>query len=194
MTKRNRVSSLLAIANQIPLTRQINLHKTLSRETAKHLFEELLSLQKDAGLILFNVSCFGGHFDAGIRMYRAFRACPNRIIGRVTDEALSAGFMALQGCDIRIAGTDSKLYIHNPIGYNVQSPAEYNSNEEEFLEKQRAFFRKIQPVLVENRRTMIEVLLVRSRLSIRKLEGVLKKDKPMTADEALELGFIDAIV
>lgn len=194
MTRASDRHSLLEVVDRIPLPRRMHLFGTLSNDTAEEIDEIISLLRKEPGLILLNIDCVGGHFEAGIRLFQSLQSGVNKTIGMVEGKAMSAGFMVLQGCRMRVAKVESKLYIHNPVGHNVMYPVRYDSNEEEFLADQRIFFRTCQPILIENRKTMFEILLKRTGISAEKLDEVLERDKPMTAEEALELGFIDRIV
>lgn len=194
MSTTSEALSLREVVDRIPTHRRVSLLGTLSNSMAEDIEEFISFLQGEPGLILLDIDCAGGHFEAGTRLYRFLQSGVNKTVGMVGDRAMSAGFMALQGCRRRIAQTGSRLYIHNPIGHNVKYPVRYNVSEKKFLEDQRNFFRECQPILIRDRETMFEILLKRTGITAKKLDEVLEKDKPLTAEEALELGFIDAIV
>jgi len=185
---------LTEVMNRIPSQRRIDLVGTLSTKVAVDIEEKLGKLQKEPGHILINIDCGGGHFEAGVQLYRALRTGPNVVIGNVRAKAMSAGFMALQGCEKRIAGSESKLYIHDPMGYNVQNPLRYNTSQEEFVKEQIRWFKVCQPILIENRKTMFKILIKQCMLGGVDLGALLDRDRPMTAPEALGFGFIDEIV
>ena len=187
--------SLPQVMGRIPIERRFPIRGSLSNAGAQEMIKRLQTIPPNSGWILVEVDSNGGHFHAGILLYQTFRSSPNQVIGLVRGSAGSAGFMALQGCSIRIGTKDSVLRIHNPVAINLTTEIRYDTKEADYLMAQALFFREHQPLVRANRELTISILLNRGLTKERvEVERILKEEKKLSASEALQLGFLDEIV
>lgn len=179
----------------IPESRTINLVGDIGNGDATRLEKQFLALQEDDADVLFSVDCPGGHCAAGMKLHFLFQTSRCRVLGRVDGRAHSAGFMALQGCEFRVATRRSTLGIHNPEFYSINTPMKYDSTEEEYVERQRATFRRVHPGLVKSQKMTVDILLGRIPPErTEELTELLKGERRMEPEEAISWGFLDAII
>lgn len=187
--------NLSRIVARIPPSRHLLLGGILSSEDAKYLIRELSILNQNPGDILFRIeSSVGGHYDAGISLYKTFKENKCRVVALVDKEASSSAFMAIQGCKLRIARDGSILRIHNPENLPPREPIRYNSKEEEYKERAGEVFRRHHPFVIRNREETIQILMNHFKGKRQELENVLETGNPLKADEALSLGFLDGVI
>lgn len=188
--------TLFDLAHRVPFRRRIEIVGKLTNQVASRKMAELNALQIDDGNILVTFNTGGGHTSAGLNLCEAFSKSSQRTIGLVDREGMSAGFMALQGCHVRIAKLGSIIGIHNPESSDQDPlPIKHNSTEEEYLKEKRARFRMHQALVRQQREKMLTILLERSVFKDReKLEKFLETAGPMSPGEALKLGFLDGVV
>ncbi len=166
----------------------------LTTSRGQELLKQLADLQNEDGDILWTVGCNGGNFYAGIELYRAFAASAHRVIGLANGNVGSAAFMAFQGCHLRLATPSSTLRIHNPRMFNLDGDIGFDTTETDYLNAQREWFRRCHPMAVEARNIMIEILLERSAcFDYERLHGFLEAEKSLNPEEAIALGFLDAV-
>ncbi len=183
------------LVRQIPPERHLQSIGHITQLRTVPVLGTLEELQKTDGDILWTVDSGGGSFNSGIDLCSSFARSRNRVVGYVNEIARSAAFMALQGCSMRLAHPNAILQIHNPEGINFTATVRYDTDEVEYLAMQQKWFRGYQPVAAANRELMIQILLKRSHFKDRAiLEGFIEGDKELSAEEAIELGFLDGIV
>lgn len=189
-------SSLLNMVRRIPPERTIAIEGTLNALSEKRLSERLAKIQESAGSeILVTINSKGGSFVTGINLHHTFRSIHGRTVGKVDGFAMSAAFMALQGCEVRYATPSSRLWIHNPqIQPNVMQIT-HNTRQDEFLADAKTQFDLALSTIQQQREEVVQALLSRSSVLNRsQLEEILEKRPVLTPKQAVRYGFLDGII
>ncbi|HEY4489750.1 MAG TPA: ATP-dependent Clp protease proteolytic subunit [Candidatus Paceibacterota bacterium] len=188
----------LEVANRIPPSRTIVVEGRLILNNLEKYRRRLKRLQESDGDgdIGFIVNSKGGHTAAGLELFYLFSKSPVRIVGIVKGEAKSAGFMALQGCHVRLATSKSILQIHDPERFDTAPPlVHHEMTLDEYLDIHRGRFPNIKAEVEREREEVVTILAKVSKLKdIVFLEEFLKREKVMNAEEALSLGFLDGVI
>lgn len=125
----------------------------------------------------------GGDVHAGLAVYDFLRRYKGKKTGIVYGYARSMGAVILQACDERLCLPHSTVLIHH---VSTQSVSLDDLEDPERLDRLR---RSMQ----DDQETLYEILVARSGKSKEEVREACKKDKDMTAKEALEFGLIDRI-
>lgn len=121
----------------------------------------------------------GGDVFAGIAIYNALRAHGGEITTRVAGVAASAASIVLMAGDKRVAPENTMVMVHSPWTFAA-------GNAEEL--------RDAADVLDKIGGTLVNVYVARTGKSEDEIRAMLAEDTWLTAEESLELGFIDEVV
>lgn len=150
----------------------------ISPKTELAIIESLayFSVQHHPFLTLF-ISSKGGSMECALRLFELLKSSSKQVVGIVEDEAYSMAAIVLQGCFRRKARKGAHLLFHNV------RPAEHAIPSDELDEKRK-----------KGQEAIYKILSDRSGKTIEEVAAICRKDKKMSAEEALELGFIDEII
>jgi ATP-dependent protease ClpP protease subunit len=127
----------------------------------------------------------GGSIPSQLRILSTMKESKLKFKGYVVYKAISSGFNLLQNCDWREGNPYSQYLFHyGDRGYNL------NNHQQALLLEGN--FDRIKLINEENR-VRLEETSQRTKLTVTELHELAKKDKYLTASEALEFGFIDEI-
>lgn len=144
---------------------------------------ELESQQATEAVIMIN--SMGGDVRAGMAIYDAIRISPIHCTAVVIGQANSIAAWILQACDVRTSYPSAEILVHA----GTVDSGEVDPN------RTRQFARKV----MAEERLMEQILLDKIQeknpgYTRRRLHSLLRKDIPMSATEALELGLLDHIL
>ncbi len=189
--------SLLELTTRVPPNRILSVRGSLLNQVAASVKFKLGEMQAEEGDILFLVDSIGGHVKAGIALNESFRTSPQRIIGKVEGKAASAGFMALQGCAIRVATPNSILVIHD-TGTMDPNPfmVKHDTGKRDFIRYHLGKFDELLHEAQTNHEAIIQILLARSKYFENRadLEYFLDQERQLTPEEAIRYGFLDGVI
>jgi ATP-dependent Clp endopeptidase proteolytic subunit ClpP len=123
----------------------------------------------------------GGSLYDGLAIYDRIRTSPCPVIIEFFGQCMSAATIILQAADLRLFSANCTMMIHyGTLGYDG-TPNQF--------QQWSAESKRIQE-------TVHEIMLqkMRGRNKQKRLDEMLKTDTILTADQALELGFIDGII
>lgn len=138
-------------------------------------------------IYILKIDSSGGFVGAGRAFARFIEGIPQRTVCLVTGKAASMALYVLQSCDWRVAVEDGQLVAHEPHMLMMQGAAITRwalENERKELEKDA-----IEMALHITRRSKMEPEFYEAALASSPTAAF-----SMTAEEALDLGFLDAIV
>lgn len=145
--------------------------------TAKSFIDELKSL-KDVTNINLRINSPGGSVIDGIAIYNAVKSHPAKVNGYIDSVALSMGSVIAMAADYLYMPTNSLMMIHNPMG------AAFGESKD---------LLKTVEVMDKMKNSIILSYMGKTGLSEEKLSSMMDDETWMSADEALELGFIDEV-
>ncbi len=126
----------------------------------------------------------GGDVHAGLAVYDFLRRYEGKKTGVVYGYARSMGAVILQACDERLCLPYSTVLIHHVSTTSVSL--------DELEDPDR--LDRLRKSLQADQETLYEILVTRSGKTKEEVRDACKKDKDMTAKEALDFGLIDKIV
>ena len=125
----------------------------------------------------------GGDVHAGLAVYDFLRRYEGKKTAVVYGYARSMGAIILQACEERVCLAHSTVLIHH---VNAQEVSLDDLEDEDRLNRLRDSMRQDQE-------TLYEILVERTERTKEEVRDACKKDKDMTAMEALDFGLIDQI-
>jgi len=131
-----------------------------------------------ANLIKLNVHSPGGNMFDGFAMYNGLKNHPATVHGSVTGLAASAAATVLMASDYIEMPEDSFLMIHNAQG------GAYGEKDD---------LREMADLMEKMEQQTVNIYSKKSGLDSEKVTELMDESTWMTAQEALELGFIDNI-
>ena len=175
----------------VPARRILHLCGEVSHSETVILAESLLALNRESdNPILLVLDSSGGSATGAHTLTAALGLCKVPLVGLVITRAYSAGFEILQGCDLRLALPSSSLGAHFS---HLRSGMSHltNATDAKALADHHA---RILAFKQAGWKLQVASLSARSGLDPDQVETLLKREPVLSAAEALELGFIDAIV
>jgi ATP-dependent Clp protease protease subunit len=125
----------------------------------------------------------GGSVAAGLDIYDALRRYKGKKTGVVYAYARSMGAIILQACDERVCLPHAAVRIHH---VNVSE-----ISLDDLMDKRR--LDKLKKEMTERQQALYAILARRTAKSIPQIRATCKKDRDMSAEEALGFGLIDRI-
>ncbi len=143
-------------------------------------FREQLLAVAGAPVINVEINCDGGVCTEGMAMYSALRQFPGRKVGIVMGIAASMASVLLQGCDDRRVAKGALVMIHEARGgVRNATPGDMRA-QADVIEKEQA--------------GLVDIYAARTGLAPAQILEMLSGDDVyMTAEEAVSLGFADAV-
>lgn len=182
MRETARGIALTSIYDEMLSRRELSVTGAVDAAMAFDICQQLLQLEHDdpSAEVTLYVASPGGSVSAGLAIVDTMRtiACPVRTV--CLDTAASMGAIIFVCGDRREMFPHAELMIHDPLIQNVSGSA---------LSVQETSRR-----LMRRRSTLSQILVDHSNLPIERVEELTSKDTYLTAEEALEKGFADAIV
>lgn len=126
----------------------------------------------------------GGNVHAGLAVYDFLRRYKGKKTGVVYGYARSMGAVILQACDERLCLPHSTVLIHHVSQTSVSL--------DELEDPDR--LDRLRKSMQTDQETLYEILVARTGRSKDEVREACKKDRDMTAKEALEFGLIDRII
>lgn len=145
--------------------------------TAAQFREQLLAVG-DAPVINVEINCDGGVCTEGMAMYSALRQFAGRKVGIVMGIAASMASVLLQGCDERRVAKGALVMIHEARGGARGTPDDLRAQAD---------------VIAKEQAGLLDIYEARTGLPRAQILGLLESDTYMTAEEAVSLGFADAV-
>lgn len=121
------------------------------------------------------INTVGGGMWEGGAIYDAICLAKSRVLGQALGCCMSAGVMILQACDTRYVAPSCRLMIHDP---SVEGKMTRKDRQE--LEYTKNFY--------------YDQIMVKSNLSLAEIKKMCKNETYMSAEEAINYGFADAIL
>ena len=135
---------------------------------------------KGASKLTFRINSVGGDAHAGVTIYNRIRELPGEKTTIVDGLAASAASIIAQAGDRRIMNTGTQEMIHGAscflFGYH---------NEGTLM--------KARKMLTSTNKAIAEIYAERSGRDVDEILAMMKSEKWMTADEAVEEGFADVV-
>lgn len=147
-------------------------------ETSASYFAEKLGEIPEGSTLEIHINSEGGDAYEGTAIYNLLRSAPIRKVGIVDGRCFSAATFILMACDERIMNTGTNLLVHNAWTIAMGNADEL-----------RAVADDLDKLMESNRKIFLE----RCSLSEEELIDLMKAEKLLTPEEALEYGFIDSI-
>lgn len=146
--------------------------------TAAQFREQLLAVA-GAPAINVEINCDGGVCTEGMAMYSALRQFTGRKVGIVMGIAASMASVLLQGCDERRVAKGALVMIHEARGgVRNATPGDMRA-QADVIDKEQA--------------GLVDIYTARTGLLPAKIVELLAAETYMTAEEAVSLGFADAV-
>ena len=132
--------------------------------------------------ILLWIDSPGGQTIPALSIYDRICISPAPVYGLVTYMAASSASLILQACRIRAILSHSRIHLHGvtyrevPLQLFLEEPAKFTDE-----------WKRIQDFV-------FQVYVTRSGRSREEIEKLSKEEKPLYADQALELGLVDRVL
>lgn len=139
---------------------------------------DFINENKGQGL-QFDISTLGGDLATALEIHDLISSYPKKTIGNVTGLLASAGTVILEACDERVMDDNKLFLIHN--GWKEVTGNIYD-------------FQKAVADMAKTDAIMVKIYKERTGLAEEKIIELMKASDWLTANEALEYGFIDRAV
>lgn len=163
--------------------RVLYLQGDVDKEVIHKFIRILKYLDKTHGDILIILDSEGGDVNLGLAAYDAIQNCDNEVEVRVEGVAMSMGSIILQAGDKRSMGKHSRIMIHRG-----STEMAGNLNDVERAMKETKRLDKACCDIYFERMVEKDIHFKRS-----KLEKMMDWDTYFSAEESLEIGFVDEI-
>lgn len=130
------------------------------------------------------ISTSGGNLSAGLHIYDMLRNYPGKTTGIVINTARSSGIPILLGCQVRKSYEHACLLLHGPALEKVPV--------DEWLSSRKR--KKKLKKLIKSRELLYEVVKKETGKSRQDIHRRSRRNKDMTAQEALAFGLIQEII
>ncbi|HXK38427.1 MAG TPA: ATP-dependent Clp protease proteolytic subunit [Candidatus Paceibacterota bacterium] len=127
----------------------------------------------------------GGDTLPGFLMYDLLRLYKGKTTGVITHEATSIASVVFQGCAVRKIFEHGWIHIHTPTSNDPLSLAALEN---------AANIKDLRLGLRKCCGQMLDVYENRARCTREQIRGLMDEDRPLFAEEALNLGFVDEII
>lgn len=145
--------------------------------SAQEFINNINSFQNTSKIVL-DISSEGGSVQDGVAIYNALKNHPASIEVHITGWALSVASVIAMAGDAIYMAENGLMMIHNAWSHG-------SGNAEEM--------RKLANILEKASGTIIDIYAAKTSLSVNKIKSMCDVETWMTAQEALDYGFIDFI-
>lgn len=147
---------------------------------AKDFKDEVNNLisENNPSEVFININSPGGSVFEGIAIHNYLKSLPIEVTAKIDGLAASIATIISLGADNIVMGEGSFFMIHNPSG-GLMGEADD--------------FRKQADVLDKIKDTLVTIYTSKSNLSSEKIAELMDNETWLTAQEALEFGFVDSI-
>lgn len=165
---------------------------SLSEKQLLELKEDIIKADNTGkGPIYLGIDSNGGNIFPALHLIDAIGFLDNPVVGIVIGRCMSAAFTLLQKLNLRLATPRSSFLIHSPR-MTVEIFAMHSNREINMILKEAtSSLRMCQ-------RQTLEIISARTGISIKQLERMIRAgdryERQYSAQEALELGFVDSII
>lgn len=163
--------------------RVMYLNGDVDQDKADKFIKIIMFLDKTAGDIIIVLNSEGGCVTNGLAIYDVIKSCQNEVVIKVVGAAMSISSIILQAGDKRIATKHARLMIHRGSASMEGNLVDVEKavKETKQLDKMCVdiYFEKLTDKNPDFKRN--------------KLEKMMDYDTYISAEEALELGFVDDI-
>ncbi len=184
MLETNRRELLHALyTSEVPV---IDILSTIDEETFTYVREAIMYLQA-AGCppLQVTISSSGGSVPAGLAIYDILRLYSGNTTALVLGQACSMASIILQACKTRLCAKHAQILVHEvraeTVAYSLLSSSS-KANQ------------RLVGHLRSTQDCVYGILAERTGKSLAQITRLCKKDKHLTAEEALKFGLIDQIV
>lgn len=164
--------------------RVVLIEGSVDHEMLQSVRQSLLILESDGSPdIEVRITSNGGVTRISLQICDLLRRYKGKKTGVVYAHARSAGTTILQACDDRVCLPHSMVLIHHVLVDEFSL--------DDLLSKRR--MDNLRRLMLADQKTLYRVLVARTGRSISEVRAACKKDRDMTAEEALAFGLIDRI-
>lgn len=142
-------------------------------------FNESLKALGDAKDILVRINSPGGDVNDGIGIYTALKTCPAKITCRVEGIAASAASLIAMAADTIEMSSGTFMLVHEPHMMTTGTSDD--------LEAAAADLERLTE-------SFVSIYAERSGMAAEAVLALMKEDRLMSAEEAVNLGFADTVV
>ncbi|OGH69020.1 MAG: hypothetical protein A2754_00985 [Candidatus Magasanikbacteria bacterium RIFCSPHIGHO2_01_FULL_47_8] len=154
-------------------------------EMIEYVHECMLRLAaRDNPPITIRITSVGGSVWIGLLIHDFLRLYPGKKTGVVVGFAKSMAAIILQACDRRQCTRNSEILVHHINQEEIKM--------DELMNEKR--LKKIKDEMITEQNKLYCILEGRTKKSRRAIIAACKKDREMSAEEALDFGLIDEII
>lgn len=164
--------------------RVVMIEGEVNSEMLEDVRQSLILLDSDGSPdVEVRITSNGGETRISLQICDLLRRYKGKKTGVVYAFARSAGATILQACDVRVCLTHSVVLIHHVLIQEVSL--------DDLLDRRR--LEKLKRLMLAEQKTLYNLLVTRTGRSIAEVRAACKKNRDMTAEEALGFGLIDRI-
>lgn len=188
----------LVLLRSIPKRRKVHLRGgKLTGVKARKLISKIRSLSRTQKPIGLWIDSDGGSGKWAVELHEAIRSCGVPVYAYVT-RANSAALVVLQACSLRVGKKHSKYNVHMP-SFSHFFTVYPHMDIEKWIENAREVLETLEPALREEPtvKKVFSILYQRARRKGKSKEELIElmlANRTLSAEEALEWGFIDEIM
>lgn len=163
-------------------TRRIFLTGDVDTEMVARFFVVFRALDSTKGEIYITLNSTGGSMDDGFAIYDTIRLSNNAVVIDVVGSAQSIATLILQAGDVRRATPEARIMIHQGrlhTGQEAFAAEELKEQGRELAYSNQRYYRAISE---------------KSKLPIKEVVKLCRKDSYFSADEAKKFGLIDIVI
>jgi ATP-dependent protease ClpP protease subunit len=157
----------------------------IGESTVRRIQESIIRLKAlGSPLVTIYISSIGGDVVYGLQIYDLLREYAGEKTGIIIGAAASMAPVIFQACDKRILMRHAQVLIHH-VSLSICPSIDALKDQDEY--------KRMIASLEDKQGRINKILLSRSRITPDDLDALCKKDEYISAEEALNLGFIDKI-
>lgn len=161
--------------------RRIYLFGAITEDKISQFMVFLGALDRTDGVITVILNSCGGSIEAGYAAYDATRLAQNQVIIEGYGQIYSMATLVLQGGDKRLLSPQCEVMVHDVF---VEAAGELTIKTAATLAKD----------IVKSNKHYQGIIAAHTKLPLKRLAKMCKKETYMTAQEAIDLGFADGYI
>ena len=179
-------SCLTALQRELLDRNILYLHGEVNEEMAEYVMAAITVLEvRDSPAIEIRIMSTGGHAEAGLFIAQRLQDYGGNTTARVYLGAKSAAVTILLMCDRRLCEKDAMILVHEGTHSLMDIPT--------FTLRSSAKMREIIDASLAQAEMIVRMYADKTGLPLGKMRKLMREDRDMSAQEALELGFIHEI-